>query len=61
VAIDGLARLCLALPDGEPIPEEDAPLIADAVCGGLMEDGPAFRELVKVGIETRAERAKAYV
>ena len=60
VAVDCLARLCLGLADGEPISEEDVPLVEDAVCGGLMGTGPAFRELVKQSIAGRADRAGAY-
>ena len=61
VAVDALVRLCLGLKDGEPIVGEDIMLIEDAVVGGLLETGPQFREMVKKSIESRGERASAYV
>jgi len=60
IAVDSLARMCLGLKDGEPIAEEDAELIIDAVSGGLLGAGPSFRELVKTSVGTRTERATAY-
>ena len=61
VAVDAVVRLCLGLKDGVAVPAEDAALIEDAVCGGLLGTGPQFRELVKKSIASREERATAYV
>ena len=60
IAVDCLVRLCLGLKDGESVGEEDAALLEDAVCGGLLGTGPQFRELVKSSIASRGERATAY-
>ena len=61
VAVDAVLRLCLGLKDGVPVEGEDAELVEELVCGGLMGTGPQFRELVKKSIETRGDRALAYV
>jgi hypothetical protein len=61
LAVDALARLCLPIQDGEPIPEEDVQLIEDAVYGGLMMNLPEFRQNIRTSISTREQRAKAYV
>ena len=57
VAVDALARLILPIQDGEPIPEEDAPLIEDAVVGGLLGyPEEEFRACVQNSIATRESR-----
>ena len=60
VAVDAIIRLCLGLKDGEDVSEEDAGLIEDAVCGGMLGAGPQFREVVKKSIASRGERATVY-
>ena len=59
LAVDGLARLCLNLPDGQPLPEADKKLIADAAAGAFW-DVPGGREAVQRSVASREQRKDAY-
>jgi hypothetical protein len=58
-AVDGLARLCLNLPDGEPIPDADLKLIENAAAGAFW-DLPGGREAVQQSVASREQRKDAY-
>ncbi len=59
VAVDAIARLVLNLKDGQPVPAEDAQLVADCVAGGFW-DVPGMAEEVQRSVAERELRATAY-
>ncbi|KAI3434919.1 hypothetical protein D9Q98_002973 [Chlorella vulgaris] len=59
VAVDAIARLVLNLKDGQPVPAEDAQLVADCVAGGFW-DVPGMAEEVQRSVAERELRASAY-
>jgi hypothetical protein len=57
--VDAIARLVLNLKDGQPVPAEDAQLVADCVAGGFW-DVPGMAEEVQRSVAERELRASAY-
>lgn len=58
--MDGLCRLCLNLPDGQPIPEGAAKLIADAAAGAFWDRPEEGRAAVAAAVASRGAREGAY-
>lgn len=73
VAVDALARLCLGLPDGEPIDAEDGELFVGVVSGALQQywvnssttgttgELTTLEDQVRRAVSTRTERKDAYI